>query len=136
VPLVIVLATWWRERIDALAELGAHRNPILTWSSQHRTGMVGALGRIAAWAAHLAQGGREIVARRISQLALSRDIAGQRARTRASARVVADEASGRYLPIPLEQAQRLSPHGRPVSDSGNDIRAPQPVPPMKTGRIV
>jgi hypothetical protein len=80
IPVVVLLANWWRERIDALAALGSSRSAVLTWSSNHSTGLSGTLGRILAGGLLLFQGAQTVVARRISQLALIREISGQRAR--------------------------------------------------------
>lgn len=137
VPVVVLLANWWRERIGALAALGSSRSAVLAWSSNHSTGLSGTLGRILAGGLLLFQGAQTVVARRISQLALIREISGQRARERATARVVADEASGRYSPIPLEQAERLTPHGRPVVDMTDHVPfGHTEMPAMAAGQLI
>ncbi|WP_353218260.1 hypothetical protein [Sandarakinorhabdus sp.] len=121
VPLIILLSQWWRDRIDALAALGAPRNVVLAWSSTHANGVAGSVGRIAAGAILMLQGTQSVAARRINQLALIREVSGQRARDKATARVRADEASGRFVPVRLDEAERLSPHGRPLSVFKADI---------------
>jgi len=135
VPVVLLLGNWWRERIDALAELGASRSAILAWSARHKDGIAGSLGRIAAGTSLLVQGTRSVAARRLNQLALIRDIAGQRTRAMAAARVMADEASGRYKPISLAQAKRLVPHGAPHTETILSTSAESALAGLTNGQI-
>lgn len=137
IPVVIVLTNWWRDRINALATLGSQQNAILTWTAAHPDGLAGILGRIMAGGLLLIQGGQAFVAKRINQLALIREISGQRSRDKAAARVVADEASGRYVPIPIDQAARLAPHDRPAVGPGGHMTAGQsPLPELRAGHLV
>lgn len=131
-PVILILTTWWRERIETLAQLGASSNKVLAWVSRNTDGISGAIGRVVAGFVLLAQGARVILARRIRQLSLIREILGQRARQKASERVIADEKSGRYLPLTDEEAAGLAPHGRPIDGglrnlaNAGVIRALQP----------
>jgi predicted transcriptional regulator len=136
VPLVIILAGWWRDRIDTLALIGAPGSTILAWSSRNNEGVTGRIGHIAAGAVLLLQGGQSVLARRINQLALIREIAGQRARSKASARVRDDEASGRFAAITLHEADRLSPHGRPQGTRGTFAVPGFDGQPQLAGRLV
>ena len=136
VPLVIILAGWWRDRIDTLALIGAPGSTVLAWSVRNSEGVAGRIGHIAAGTALLLQGGQSVLARRINQLALIREIAGQRARSKASARVRDDEASGRFSAITLHEADRLSPHGRPQGAQGTFAVPGFDGQPLLAGRLV
>lgn len=116
IPVLFVITTWWRDRIETLARLGAKKNKVLGWVSRNPDGISGALGRIVAGFVLMVQGGRVIIARRIRQLSLIREILGQRARKKASEQATADEESGRYVSLTREELALLAPHGRPVSD--------------------
>lgn len=116
IPVLFIITTWWRERIDTLARLGAPRNAVLAWASRNPDGISGALGRVAAGFVLMAQGARVVIARRIRQLSLIREILGQRARQKASERVTADEESGRYVALSDAELDHLAPHGRPVAE--------------------
>ncbi len=115
IPVLIIVTTWWRERIDTLARLGAPSNALLAWTSRNPSGMSGALGRVAAGIVLMGQGAQVVVSRRIRQLSLIHEILGQRAREKANERVIADEESGRYSPISPEEAVSL---GAPAATSG------------------
>lgn len=117
IPVLFVITTWWRERIETLARLGAPKSTVLRWVSNNPDGISGALGRVAGGFVLMAQGARVIVARRIRQLSLIREILGQRAREKASERVIADEESGRYDPLSDAEMHLLAPHGRPLADA-------------------
>lgn len=116
IPVLFVITTWWRDRIDTLARLGAPKSRVLGWVSRNPDGIGGALGRIVAGFVLMVQGARVVIARRIRQLSLIREILGQRARKKASEQATADEESGRYVPLTGEELALLAPHGRPVSD--------------------
>lgn len=116
IPVLFIITTWWGDRIETLARLGAPRNAVLAWVSRNPDGIGGALGRVAAGFVLMAQGARVVIARRIRQLSLIREILGQRAREKASERVTADEESGRYVALSEDELALLAPHGRPVAE--------------------
>lgn len=131
IPVLFVITTWWRDRIETLARLGAPKNKVLGWVSRNPDGISGALGRIVAGFVLMVQGGRVIAARRIRQLSLIREILGQRARKKASEQATADEESGRYSALSREELGLLAPHGKPVSDGlplGDKVRPATPLP--------
>lgn len=136
VPVILIVTTWWHERIETLARLGAPNSRLLAWVSRNPTGISGALGRILAGIFLMVRGAQVVVARRIRQLGLIRDILGQRAREKASERVIADEESGKYVPISDEEAGRLHPRDDDADYHDTDLPGPAADRAVKPGHVM
>jgi len=136
IPLILIITTWWHERIETLARLGAPNSRLLAWVSRNPHGITGALGRILAGIFLMVRGAQVVVARRIRQLGLIREILGQRAREKASERVIADEESGKYIPISDEEAERLHPHDDDADYHDADLPGPAQARAVLPGHVM
>lgn len=134
VPAILVLlANWWRARIVALAQAEARDSSLLNWVSRDPGGLTGLLGRLAAGALLLLRGLRSIIARRMRDLALVRELFEQRARVQAARQVAQDKASGRFHRPSPEVLECLDPHRLPIefrtgTDRPGGIALPELMP--------
>ena len=114
IPVVLVLSRWWRERIVTLARAGGERSALLGWTAQDPGGVLGLIGRAMAGGLLLAEGARAVLARRIRDFALVRELSEHRQRAVAAQQVAEDKASGIYRRLPPETAEILAPHRPPA----------------------
>ncbi|AIT82257.1 hypothetical protein JI59_22355 (plasmid) [Novosphingobium pentaromativorans US6-1] len=137
VPAILVtLANWWRARIVALARSEARDSSLLGWVSHDPGGLGGLLGRIAAGALLLLRGLRSIIARRMRDLALVRELFEQRARVQAARQVAEDKASGRFHRPSPQVLECLDPHRLPMElRSGKDRPGGTGLPELMPGTI-
>ncbi len=137
IPVALILASWWRARIIALAEAAGATSPFLAWSARNQDGIFGNVVLVFAGVALMFTGARVIVARRINEFALIREFSDQRQRARAAARVTADEESGRFDPLPVEMVEALAPHREPFSaDPGDRSGTQRAMPALSPGAIL
>ncbi|MBT0671466.1 hypothetical protein HT136_24140 [Novosphingobium profundi] len=115
VPVVVALLTdWWRTRIVALAAADAGQSGLLRWIAGDPGGLPGLLGRTAVGALLLVRGVHAVIARRIRDMALVREMLEQRARIAAERQVAEDKASGRFHRLPPETLAHFEPHRAPA----------------------
>ena len=115
VPTILVLlANWWRGRIVALAAAEAGGSAILGWAARDPGGLPGLFSRLAAGGILLLKGIRSLIARRLRDLALVRELFEQRARAEAARQVAEDKASGRFHRVAPEILESLDPHRMPT----------------------
>ncbi|SLK01145.1 hypothetical protein [Novosphingobium mathurense] len=136
-PAILVLLTnWWRARIVALAQAEARDSSLLDWVSHDPGGFTGLLGRIAAGALLLLRGLRSIIARRMRDLALVRELFEQRARIQAARQVAEDKASGRFHRPSPEVLECLDPHRLPIEfRTGKDRPGGLALPELQPGTV-
>ncbi|MEZ5656102.1 MAG: hypothetical protein R3E04_09485 [Sphingobium sp.] len=120
--IVLLLAHWWRERIVALSGATAGNSMLLSWVSRDPGGITGLIGRVLAGTALLLAGAKTIIARRMGDLALVREIFEQRSRAEAARQVAEDKASGRFHHLPPETLEVLAPHRLPAESRAGDAR--------------
>ena len=120
--IVLLLAHWWRERIVALSGATAGNSVLLSWVSRDPGGITGLIGRVLAGTALLLAGAKTIIARRMGDLALVREIFEQRSRAEAARQVAEDKASGRFHHLPPETLEVLAPHRLPAQSRAGDAR--------------
>lgn len=136
-PVTVLLTSWWREPITALASAGASARPILAWCVKNKDGLAGYFARTVAGIVLLLEGARGILIRRANDIALISELAGQRARSKAAARVAADEASGRFRPIAAPLAAALAPDHPPLSpDAASRSPGSRNLPKLTPGGLV
>jgi hypothetical protein len=121
--IVLILAHWWRERIVELSAEGAGHSAILAWTARNANGVGGLLGRAIGGIVLLVSGLGVLAQRQANNIALVRDIYGQRARRRAAQQAALDRASGRYIELGPAQFAALQPHRLP-GDSPGERRWP------------
>ena len=114
-PLTLILASWWRERILMLSQAAGPASPLLAWSARNQQGIFGNLARVIAGIVLMFAGARAIIVRRVNEFALIRELSDQRQRARAAARVAADAESGRFGPVQAEKLEILGPHRGPLT---------------------
>lgn len=137
IPVALILASWWRARIVALAEAAGPASPFLAWSARNHEGVFGNVVLVFAGVVLLFTGARAIVTRRVNEIALIREFSDQRQRVRAAARVAADEESGRFHPLPAAMVDGLAPHRVPsIDDPSIRTRPERPVPTLSPGAIL
>lgn len=137
IPLALILAYWWRERILMLSQAAGPASPLLAWSARNQQGIFGNLARVIAGIVLMFAGARAIIVRRINEFALIRELSDQRQRTRAAARVAADEESGRFGPVQAEKLEILAPHRSPLTeDPGKRKTALNAMPALPPGAIL
>ncbi len=113
-PLVaVILSYWWRDRIVTLAEASGKSNFLLRWAVRHREGVLGHISRVLAGGVLVIQGVSAIIRNRLNDIALIRELTDQSSRKAAAAQAAADEASGLYQPLSVEQLELLAPHRLP-----------------------
>ncbi|MED5545412.1 MAG: hypothetical protein VYD90_09190 [Pseudomonadota bacterium] len=137
VPVVaVLLARWWRARIVSLAAADAGDSALLRWIARDPGGVTGVAGRIAVGVLLLAKGVRAVIARRVRDVALVREMLEQRARIAAERQVAEDKASGRFHRLPPETLAVFDPH-RPPSTLrlGTERPGHLPMPPVPAGSL-
>ncbi|GGD75977.1 hypothetical protein [Croceicoccus mobilis] len=137
VPVVaVLLAHWWRERIVRLADAQASDSALLRWVARDPGGITGNLGRIAVGLLLLLKGMRLIIARRIRDVALVREMLDQRSRLAAEKQVAQDKASGRFHRLPPETLAVFEPHRLPAKlRTGRERPGQNPLPQVKAGSL-
>ncbi len=108
-----LLAHWWRARIVSLAAADAGENALKRWIAGDPGGFIGLVGRMAVGVLLLVRGVHSVIARRIRDMALVREMLEQRARIAAERQVAEDKASGRYHRLPPETLAVFEPHRPP-----------------------
>ncbi|MCF8710174.1 hypothetical protein [Rhizorhapis sp. SPR117] len=114
IPVILLLSHWWRERIVALAGASDGRSSLLGWIARDPGGLPGLIGRAIAGATLLIKGARLVIARRIRDFALVRELFEHRERALAAKRVAEDKASGRYKRPSPDVLEVLDPHRAPL----------------------
>ncbi|MBS7668727.1 hypothetical protein [Croceicoccus gelatinilyticus] len=137
VPVVaMLLAHWWRARIVTLAKAEAGDSALLRWVGNDPGGIGGNVARILVGVVLLLKGLRAIMARRIRDVALVREMLDQRARLVAEKQVAEDKASGRFHRIPAEVRAYFDPHRLPATLRLDDSRPGySPVPDIPRGSL-
>jgi hypothetical protein len=135
-PVIVILANWWRDRIEALAKAGSSKSVVLAWAAKNNRGIVGQVSRVVAGALLVLQGLWAIVAQRMNDIAVIREIVDQRNRKAAAAKAAEDEASGRYVAITEEEAEVLSPHREPMqADPARRNQTDRIIPDLAPGTL-
>lgn len=116
-PVLVILSNWWRARIVTLAREGAGHSALLEWTANDPGGVVGTLGRLLAGALLLGRGLVAVVMRQMRNIALIRDIYGQRSRRQAAHQAAEDIASGLYRKLDEATMAVLAPHRLPSGDA-------------------
>ncbi len=136
-PLVVILANWWRERIETLAKAGSSKSVVLAWAAKNNRGVIGQVTRVLAGMVIVLQGLWGVVAQRLNDIAVIREIVDQRSRKAAAAKAAEDEASGRFEAITAKESEVLSPHRRPLQvDPASRNQADRIIPELKPGTLV
>lgn len=114
IPVILLLSHWWRERIVALAGASDGRSSLLGWIARDPGGLLGLVGGAIAGGILLIEGAKLVIARRIRDFALVRELFEHRERALAAKRVAEDKASGRYKRPSRDTLAVLDPHRAPL----------------------